>query len=183
MKLDNAIFLKGIILTRFLSKTEVSAGIMKLRSNKKTLAYYIRCHLEILWWDEWKASKECRQTKLWLPEGFDVILSSLLMNLSRLRLGYAVQFISGHGWWSRHLYLVKLKDSPNCEACHKDNAIETPEHLFYHCDSFAHARLLYLGSSYEPVFNAEWDRLLAFLFDGKVAEMFALTEQKVNVVP
>ena len=183
VKLNNASFLKRKKLNKFLGDTDISQGVINIRSNKRTLAVWIRKYLDDIWRQEWTSSKRYQQTKFWLSTGPDPNLSSLLIKFSREKLGKALQFFTGHGWWAKHLHTVKLKDLAECNACCEEFTEETPIHLFNDCDAFVHERMLIFGCRYDPVFNADWLRVLTFQSMETLQDLIAITDYNVIVIP
>ena len=65
--------------------------------------------------------------------------------MTREDLGKCIQFLSGHGWWQKHLSIAKLSDNPQCRLCEEEGCEETPIHIFTECEALASARLALFG--------------------------------------
>ena len=97
----------------------------------------------------WNAAIGCRQAKAILPSPCDRISVSL-RNLQRQDLRAVVGVLSGHAPVARHLFIMKLCDSPMCTRC--GLAEETTAHFLCDCEAFSSLRLQLLG---KPVLAVE----------------------------
>ena len=135
---------------------------------KNTLDSWIGKYLDKVWREEWAKIEGHRQTKFWLS-GPDPNLSNILIKMSRKRLGRCLQWFTGHGWWKRHLNIAKLDDMPI--------------HIFTECEAVKWDRMNIFGSFYDPPVNAEWERVLDFVFLDEIQDLIAFTEQNSKVIP
>ena len=113
--------------------------------NKKVINLTIQNHLVNTWCTEWNGLKGHKQTKYWFTMP-DPYLASKLLNLSRENLGKCVQFLTGHGWWNKHLKLANLSNTSECRLCYEDD--ESPIHIFSECVAMVTTRQELFNSSY-----------------------------------
>ena len=64
-------------------------------------------------------------------------------NQSIQRIRLVTQIITGHATLRKHLFRMKIVDSPLCPKCGEEN--ETVEHLFCSCPAFMYERVKNLG--------------------------------------
>ena len=91
---------------------------------------------------EWRARKDCRQTKMFVQDigpkpkiGF--------MKTTRKMARTAIQLMTGHNNLQRHRFLMKMEETPTCEQCGLDE--ETAEHFLTECPAFWEERLKVWG--------------------------------------
>ena len=160
-KVRGTSFLKGKLLNKFLADTKVRLGIKYIRSEKKTLTWWIKKQLNIDWNKDFRDIKGLRQTKNWVKEP-DPKLSNLLINMTRKNLGHALQFLTGHGWWKGHLFKTKLIDNQECWGCCEEFTIETLYHLYYECVGLVSVREEVFGTGWPVSFHMKWEELISF---------------------
>ena len=87
------------------------------------------------WVTRWQHSNDCRQTKVWFPNGTIPEVTKSLLSKNRTVLGIMIQFLTGHGWLRRHSWIVDsnygAKPStidPMCRLCGIEE--ESPVHLW-----------------------------------------------------
>ena len=85
---------------------------------------------------------ECKQTKMFLPKVENRIWKKI-ENQSIQRIRLVTQIITGHATLRKHLFRMKIVDSPLCPKCGEEN--ETVEHLFCSCPAFMYERVKNLG--------------------------------------
>ena len=116
------------------------------------------------WNNTWNTTKECRQTKLWLP----IVTSKVekyLKSISRPDLSKLVQFITGHCNLMRHKSL-QGNIEPLCRLCKEEE--ETPWHLATGCPSLMmHRRNTFYGNI---LYSVEWSpgQLLRFCKESRI---------------
>ncbi len=95
-----------------------------------------------MWADRWSALKQCRQTKLWVPDigdpGSCAKRSKQLLQLEREKLGLTLQFLTGHNRLRRHLSLSDKSVDATCRFCLEDE--ETAWHLVAECPALCKPR-------------------------------------------
>ena len=119
------------------------------------------------WNDNWRNTKDCRQTKLWLPEVTNK-MEKYMKKMSRLDLGKIVQFITGHCNLKRHKSLQSNVESL-CRLCKIEE--ETPWHLVTVCPSLMlRRRNIFYGNI---LYSVEWSpgQLLRFCKESKIWSM------------
>ena len=57
-----------------------------------------------------------------------------------------IQFLTGHGWFRKHLKVANLEQDDTCRLCLE--GIESPEHLFDDCPALAGVRLEIFGQKF-----------------------------------
>ena len=85
---------------------------------------------------------ECKQTKMFLPKVENRIWKKI-ENQSIQRIRLVTQIITGHATLRKHLFRMKIVDSPLCPKCGEEN--ETVEHLFCSFPAFMFERVKTLG--------------------------------------
>ena len=112
---------------------------------------------------KWSLNPEdYRQTKMFLPNADNNIWKKIQnQSLGRIRL--TTQVITGHATLRKHLFRMKIVDSPLCPKCGEEN--ETVEHLFCICPAFMWERANILGKFFlkkEELKNLKLSRVLKF---------------------
>ena len=102
-------------------KTPLPVGIIKNQIHRSFMK---------LWNTEWKAIKECRQTKIFFPE-LNPKQSEFLILLGRKMLGQTVQLITGHNMLNYHRHVISKDLDPLCRLCGEEN--EDSFHLIGEC--------------------------------------------------
>ena len=118
------------------------------------------------WNSQWKRTKSCRQTKLWMPM-INIKVAKFLKNVSRFDLGKLVQFITGHCNLMRHKSLISQSE-PTCRLCKVKDKEETPWHLATECPSLIlHRTNIFYG---RILYSVEWSpgQLLRFCKESKI---------------
>ena len=123
---------------------KISNDVLEVLPTKKVIIPAIEDHLVEIWCKEWSQLSGHRQTKFWFTKP-DPILAVKLLNMTREDLGKCIQFLSGHGWWQKHISITKLSDNPQCRLCQEEGCEETPIHIFTECEALASARLALFG--------------------------------------
>ena len=93
------------------------------------------------WTDPYKQD-HCRQTKMLLPE-VNSIFWKQLNKYPRSKMNLITQVYTGHCTLQKHLFRMKLTDSPICEQCLEEE--ESMEHFLCECPAFAIPRYHNLG--------------------------------------
>ena len=101
----------------------------------------------MMWCNEWSCLRGHRQTQFWFTK-LDPILATKLMNMSRENLGKSIQFLSGHGWWKKHLNTANLSGNQECRLCCEECSKETPIHIFSECAALADTRRILFNDQY-----------------------------------
>ena len=114
---------------------------------KKVILPTIEAHLNMVWCNEWSRLRGHRQTKFWFTEP-DPFLATKLMNMSRENLGKSIQFLSGHGWWKKHLNTANLSGNQECRLCCEEGSEENPIHIFSECAALADTRRILFNDPY-----------------------------------
>ena len=70
------------------------------------------------------------------------------MNISRENLGKSIQFLSGHGWWKKHLTTANLSGNQECRLCCEEGSEETPIHIFSECEALTDTRRILFSDPY-----------------------------------
>ena len=116
------------------------------------------------WNKTWTTTKDCRQTKDWLPTVTSKV-EKYLNTISRPDLSKLVQFITGHCNLMRHKSL-QGNMKPHCRLCKKEE--ETPWHLATKCPSLImRRRNTFYGNI---LYSVEWSpgQLLRFCKESKI---------------
>ena len=92
----------------------------------------------------WDETTTCRQTKMMIPN-IRTNTWKQIKNLSKKNISIITQMLTGHSTLQRHLYIMKIEDSPLCEQCCEDDEEETVEHFLSECPAFATTRYHTLG--------------------------------------
>ena len=92
---------------------------------------------------EWRARKDCRQTKMFVKD-IGQKPKAGFMSLNRRAARTAIQLMSGHNNLQRHRFLMKMEESPTCEKCGLEE--ETAEHFLIMCPAYWEERLKIWGS-------------------------------------
>ena len=87
---------------------------------------------------DWKARKDCRQTKMFVPDIGQKPRAGF-MTTSRKLARTTIQLMSGHNNLRRHRFLMKMEDTPTCEQCGLEE--ETAEHFVTECPAYWEERL------------------------------------------
>jgi hypothetical protein len=66
------------------------------------------------------------------------------MTLSRIQSGVVIGLLTGHNTLMRHLYILRLSNSPLCWWCEVGE--ETSAHVLRECEALASRRHAYMGS-------------------------------------
>jgi ribonuclease HI len=115
----------------------------------------------------WTNLPSCRQTRMMLPE-INKQIWSQITKLSRTNMKRITQILTGHSTLQRHLYLMKMEDSPICENCLEDE--ETAEHFLTECPAFAIERYHTLGKMFleqNDLPNLRIKQILSFINETK----------------
>ena len=118
------------------------------------------------WNYSWSRTKDCKQTKLWLPQVTSKI-EKFLSKISRADLSKIVQFSTGHCNLMKHKSLQGNNES-FCRLCKDKKEKETPWHLVTKCPSLiSHRRNTFYGNI---LYSVEWSpgQLLRFCKESKI---------------
>ena len=124
------------------------------------------------WNSDWKRTKSCRQTKLWMPQISNKV-AKYLKNIERNDLSKLVQFITGHCNLMRHKSLSNQSE-PTCRLCKEEE--ETPWHLATECPSLIwHHMNIFYG---QILYSVEWSpgQLLRFCKESKIWSLLDLQQ-------
>ena len=116
------------------------------------------------WNFNWRNTKDCKQTKLWLPKVTNKV-EKYLNKITRQDLSKLVQFITGHCNLMRHKSLQSNQE-PLCRLCEKGE--ETPWHLATKCTSLMNHRMnIFCG---QILYSVDWSpgQLLRFCKESKI---------------
>ena len=94
--------------------------------------------------ENWKKRKDCRQTKLILPDSTHEWKSKIL-NYERRHIRVLTQLVTGHANLKRHRYLMGMETSPTCDKCQEEE--ETAIHLMTTCPHYWWERMQHLGAA------------------------------------
>ena len=138
---------------------------------KATIHLECRNMVYSIWRDEWAAlpPNECRQTKLWFPNGPRPRLSYSILRLPRVACGQMIQFMTGHNFLKRHQAIIDKSDNKACSFCDSGED-ETTEHIMSHCNRFATLRQLCFNDPYPapPYTNLQFEQIVNFLKFAKI---------------
>ena len=95
------------------------------------------------WNEQWKARKDCRQTKDWFDE-VRLDESKKIMSLDRKHLSRAVQIITGHNFMLRHQHVVDPEQDSTCRLCLEDE--ESTWHVIAECPALGRIRQEHFGA-------------------------------------
>ena len=86
----------------------------------------------------WHQSLGCRHSKLIMPTASQKFTEKLL-SLNRREISTMLQFLTGHGYFKRHLKTMKMitDNHIECKYCGEE---ETAEHIMCHCEAYASLR-------------------------------------------
>ena len=84
---------------------------------------------------KWYADINNRIGSPWFTKGDQYINRKYFTVICRLRLG--------HCRFGAHLHRIKINSSPNCTHCN-NNSIQTLDHIFFDCPTFALSRMLFI---------------------------------------
>ena len=104
-----------------------------IKPPKGTNTKRIKCWGQNSWNTRWKGLNQCRQTKLWFPQGVRPGISRSIRSLPRLDLGVWIQFLTGHCWLNRHCNVIDPYVDATCRLCGEGE--ESPEHLWFECNA------------------------------------------------
>ena len=85
----------------------------------------------------WKKSSECRQTKMICPV-INRKITKFILKMSRKKMMYATQILTGHASLNYHLHNMRLVDNNMCEKCGEER--ETVEHFIKICPFYFRER-------------------------------------------
>ena len=88
----------------------------------------------------WSNRSDCRQTKLILPSVYHR-WNRGIYSYERRHLRILTQLVTGHASLKRHLYLMGMVDSPNCECGEPQEAV----HLLTDCNEYREERMKAFG--------------------------------------
>ena len=86
----------------------------------------------------------CRQTCMFLRESKNNVWKHI-QNKNRTYAMYTCQVLTGHANTNKHLFRMKLADTPECQQC--GFHVETVEHLIWSCPRFNRLRIDLFGNN------------------------------------
>ena len=98
----------------------------------------------------WNNLTTCRQTREAMSRPPGGALSKALLGLERKELREVCSVVTGHCRLNRHLFLLRVVDSPTCQKCRMGKE-ETPFHYLGECPRYGPQRLNHLGNVTIPV--------------------------------
>jgi ribonuclease HI len=93
--------------------------------------------------ERWSSRKDCRQTKMFLPE-LNRKWSKEIINQSKKNMRMIIQILTGHNNLRRHKFLMGIEPSAECENCGEEE--ETSEHFLLKCPFYSLERYQILGN-------------------------------------
>lgn len=90
----------------------------------------------------WRSSVGLRQSKMFIDINRQGEFKTLL-NLSRCKLRALVGVLTGHAALGKHLFRIRVKNSPICENCLEEE--EDSEHYLCECPAFSATRTRIFG--------------------------------------
>ena len=89
-----------------------------------------------------------------------------------------LQWLTGHGWWLRHLHVAGLSEESECRLCGEDE--ETPQHIYKCCPALTGQCTIVLHNAF-PSYEA-WSisRLVDFVLSDDIHCLVDL-EQTLDV--
>ena len=113
--------------------------------------------------DKWKEDpEEYKQTKMFLPDTDNSIWKKI-ENQSIKRIRLTTQIITGHATVRKHLFKMKIGNSPLCPKCEEED--ETVMHIFCKCPFFMGERHNFFGKFFlqkEELKNLKLSKILKF---------------------
>jgi ribonuclease HI len=125
--------------------------------------FFINSWAETAHFVRWQAEQKCRQAKeiiTKLPSNSTV---RWLLSLKRNEIRLLVGILCGHCGLNRHLHLMRLANSPNCNFCGDS---ELSFHFLCECPRYDVIRMNTLGKavvSKEEVSKLPWKDIMAFI--------------------
>jgi len=125
--------------------------------------FFINSWAETAHYVRWQAEQKCRQTKeiiTKLPRNSTV---RWLLSLKRKDLRLLVGILCGHCGLNRHLHVMKLANSPNCNFCGDS---ELSLHYLCECPKYDAIRMNTLGKaviSKREASKLPWKNIMAFI--------------------
>jgi ribonuclease HI len=121
------------------------------------------------WFEEnWKEEDACRQTKESTPIPLKGARSREIVELTRKQLRTVISLRTGHCTLNRHLHVMGIRQSPDCEAC--PGREETPAHFAARCPRYGLQRLQNFGQlfvSEKELWSIPTRKLLTFAHETK----------------
>ncbi|XP_066909368.1 uncharacterized protein [Halyomorpha halys] len=90
----------------------------------------------------WRNTRGIEQSKMFL-KGPCPKRSNCLLNMDRSILRWVTDLYTGHCQLNKHLYKMRLIESPICRFCRKEE--ETAYYIICKCDAVARTRFLFFG--------------------------------------
>ena len=132
---------------------------------KATVHAEIRRVAYSMWSSEWAAlpRTECRQTKLWFPNGPRPKFSFSILRLPRVACGQMIQFLTGHNYLKKHQAIIDKSEDKTCSFC--GSGEESSEHIMSICNKFATLRHLLFNDPYPapPYTDLPFEAVVDFL--------------------
>jgi ribonuclease HI len=126
---------------------------------------------EIIWkWfkENWEEEETCRQTKESTPVPLRGARAREIVELPRKQLRIIVGLRTGHCPLNRHLQVMGIRQSPDCEAC--PGTEETPVHFIAECPRYGFQRLQNFGHLFlneQEIWSSPIRKLISFVNETK----------------
>ena len=128
----------------------------------RQLINLIKTHTHKIFLEYWDKMPCCLQAKEMLPYPSQN-RARYFSQMSRTNLRQITGILTGHCKLQKHLYMMKLTDSPICRACEHED--ETAKHILCDCTSLEDLRADTLGEprpTPEDIRSTPLARVLAF---------------------
>jgi hypothetical protein len=99
-------------------------------------------------WIWWRGLGDTQREARELISGPCLGAKARFLSFNRTQSRAVTGLLTGHNTLRRHLYVLRLSDSPLCRRCGAED--ETSDHIICECEALTSLRHAYLGSFLEP---------------------------------
>ena len=115
----------------------------------------------------WEERKDCRQTKMFIPQ-INIQHRKEILQSTRNNSRKITQILTGHANLNRHLHIMGLVDTPLCPKCEEEE--ETVQHYISTCPFYSRIRHSIFGQhtiSETELQNIKHRQILAYIVESK----------------